>query len=185
MSTRTVCLIAMSVQLFSQEPKATFGTTVVVPFGLEGRLYKIGDRTKRLPNFKRMKAVGMIYAKSLNVPPADFREGFPGVTDRFEWFAIDYRGRFWVENAGDYGFTLLSDDGSNLYVDGRIVIDNDGVHAPRERPGEVHLDRGVHEIRVSYFQGPRFHVALVLKVARPGEELRIFNTDEWKPPPEP
>jgi hypothetical protein len=38
---------------------------------------------------------------------------------------------------------------------------------------------------VSYFQGPRFQVALVLKVAAPGEELRIFSTDELKPPPSP
>ena len=55
----------------------------------------------------------------------------------------------------------------------------------RERVGAVHLTHGVHEIRVSYFQGPRYQVALILKVAPPGEELRIFSTDEWKPPPSP
>jgi hypothetical protein len=35
---------------------------------------------------------------------------------------------------------------------------------------------------VSYFQGPRFEVALVLQVAPPGEEFRLFSTDEFKPP---
>ena len=25
-----------------------------------------------------------------------FREGFPGITDRFEWFAIEYTGTFYV-----------------------------------------------------------------------------------------
>jgi len=40
-------------------------------------------------------------------------------------------------------------------------------------------------MRVSYFQGPRFQVALVLKVAGPGEALRIFSTEEFKPPSNP
>jgi len=158
---------------------------VVIPSALRGRIYNIRHGTKKLPNFRRMKPVGTIYTTSLNIPPQDFQQGFPGVTERFEWFAIDYTGRFWVDQEGDYGFSLNSDDGANLYIDQELVVDNDGQHPPRERVGAAHLSRGVHEIRVSYFQGPRFHVALVLKMARPGEALRIFNTDEMKPPPSP
>jgi hypothetical protein len=185
---RTVGVIVVTAALSAQdplEPKPVFGITVVVPSALQGRIYNIGHNTKKLPNFKRMKPVGTIYTPSLNVPPQDFTLGFPGVTKRMEWFAIDYSGRFWVEKPGDYGFSLTSDDGANLYIDSELVIDNDGQHAVRERVGAVTLSRGVHEIRVSYFQGPRYHVALVLKVAPPGEELRIFSTDELKPPPSP
>jgi hypothetical protein len=171
--------------LLSQEPQVTFGTTVVIPSGLEGRVYHIRHNTTKLPDFTKMKAVGSIYASSLNVPPQDFKLGFPGVTKRVEWFAIDYSGRFWVEKPGDYGFTLLSDDGANLYIDGELVIDNDGEHAPRELPGVARLTQGVHSVRVSYFQGRRYHVALVLKIAPPGEALKIFNTDDLKPPPAP
>jgi hypothetical protein len=36
-------------------------------------------------------------------------------------------------------------------------------------------------IRVSYFQGPRDEVALVLSVARPGGRFRIFSTKEFRP----
>lgn len=169
----------------SQEPRVTFGITVVIPSALQGHIYNIRHNTKKLPNFRKMKPVGVIYTTSLNIPPQDFQQGFPGVTTRFEWFAIDYNGRFWAEKEGDYGFSLNSDDGANLYIDGELVIDNDGQHPPRERVGAAHLIRGVHEIRVPYFQGPRYHVALVLKIAPPGEELRIFNTDEMKPPPSP
>jgi hypothetical protein len=188
MTSRAVCLVAVSVRLLAQdpqEPKATFGITVVIPSALEGRIYHLRNDTKKLPNFRKMKTVGSIYATSLNVPPQDFRQGFPGVTKRFEWFAIDYNGRFWVEKPGEYCFSLNSDDGANLYIDGELVIDNDGQHATRERVGAISLSHGVHEIRVSYFQGRRFHVALVLKIAPPGEELRIFSTDELKPPPSP
>ena len=52
-----------------------------------------------------------------------------------------------------------------------------------EKEGKVRLKAGVHRIRVSYFQGPRFHVALVLRVAGPRDnELRVFHTDDFKPP---
>ena len=47
------------------------------------------------------------------------------------------------------------------------------------------LAGGIHQIRVSYFQGPRFEVALVLRVAGEGEHWRVFSTDEFKPPPNP
>jgi len=167
------------------ERTPTFGTTVVIPSGLHGEVYHIRKDSQRLPNFRKLKSLGTIYATSLNVPPRDFREGFPGVTKRFEWFALDYTGKFWIDRPGEYRFSLLSDDGSRLYIDGTQLIDNDGVHFAMERMGHMRLDGGIHQIRVSYFQGPRFEVALVLRVAGEGEHWRVFSTDEFKPPPNP
>jgi len=177
------CLWATPAQ--EQPPTATFGTTVVISSGLQGLVYHIRRNTTKLPDFHKLKPVGTIYVTSLNIPPQDFRQGFPGVTKRFEWFAIDYTGRFWVEQPGEYNFALTSDDGAKLYIDERLVVDNDGEHPPREETGRIDLGKGVHQIRVSYFQGPRFQVALVLKMSRPGQSFRIFNTDELKPPPYP
>jgi hypothetical protein len=185
MTGRAVCLMAVAIPLLAQEPEVTFGTTVVIPSGLEGRIYNMRKDSDRLPNFRKMKPVGTIYTTFLNIPPQDFKLGFPGVTKRVEWFAIDYTGRFWIEKPGYYDFSLLSDDGSILYIDGELIIDNDGQHAPLERRGSVQLSHGVHSVRVSYYQGPRFHLALILKIAPPGEEMRIFNTNELKPPPSP
>jgi hypothetical protein len=132
-----------------------------------------------------MKTVGTIYTASLNIPPQDFQQGFPGVSKRFEWFAIDYTGRFWMPKPGVYRFALTSDDGSKLYIDDELVVDNDGQHPPVTESANIRLGGGIHRIRVSYFQGPRFHVALQLQVAGEGENLRIFSTDEFKPPPNP
>jgi hypothetical protein len=167
------------------EAVPTFGTTVVVPGGLLGVIYDISPFSKSLPYFPSLDPLGVIYTSTLNVTPRDFREGFPGVTDRFEWFAIDYSGRFWIEKPGLYRFELTSDDGSKLYIDDELVVNNDGIHPPETRTGELMLAGGIHRIRVSYFQGPRDEVALVLRVARPGEEWRIFSTEEFKPPSDP
>ena len=161
----------------------TFGVTVVNMTGLRGKVYLIREGYA-LPDFEKLKPVGTLYTTALNIPPRQFQEGFPGITDRFEWFAIDYTGRFWIQKPGRYEFSLMSDDGSKLYIDGEIVIDNDGLHSPRTVTGGVTLTGGLHQIRVSYFQGPRLDIALVLMVAGPGEEMRIFSTNEFKPPPD-
>ncbi len=165
-----------------QDQMPVFGTTVVIPGGLRGQIYHLKRNTEALPRFEKLKPKGTVYTASLNIPPQDFKIGFPGLTDRFEWFAIDYTGRFWIARAGLYEFLLHSDDGAQLYIDDQLIADNDGIHPPADRHASLRLTEGIHRIRVSYFQGPRTHVALVLKIAGPGEELRVFSTDEFKPP---
>jgi hypothetical protein len=167
-----------------EEPIAKFGTTVVLNSGFHGLVYHIRADSDRLPNFKKLKPVGTIYAHALNMPPQHFTTGFPGVTKRFEWFAIDYTARFWIDKPGVYRFSLISDDGSKLYIDDKQLIDDDGIHSAQRADGLVDLSGGVHDIRVSYFQGPRDELALILQVAGPGERLRIFDTNEFKPPPD-
>jgi hypothetical protein len=181
-----LAILAHSPAAAQEESTPVFGTTVVIPSGLRGLVYNIRRNSTELPNFEKKKPAGPpIYTSSLNLPPQDFRLGFPGVTKRIEWFAIDYAGKFWINDPGIYTFSLLSDDGSKLYIDDEVVIDNDGVHRPEEKTGDVALAGGIHRIRVSYFQGPKFYVALVLKIAGPGQKLRVFSTDEFKPPPDP
>jgi hypothetical protein len=166
----------------SNETTPNFGVSVYDGSGLTGNIYKLKPNSDEVPNFKRLKPIGTIYTQSLAVPPRDFNEGFPGIPDVFEWFAIDYNGRFWIEEPGEYHFLLTSDDGSRLYIDGKKVVDNDGVHAPETQEGKAKLKRGVHDIHVQYFQGPRYHVALILEVLPPDGRRRIFSTREFKPP---
>jgi len=179
-----VLLLAASAQEMPTE--ATFGTTVAASSGLKGDIYLLKPMTERLPNFKKLKPVGAIYTTSLNIPIQDFQKGFPGVTSQMEWFAIDYTGRFWVNEPGRYSFRLLSDDGAKLWIDDELVADNDGLHAPSTVDGSGHLTRGVHRIRLSYFQGPRHQVALVLGIAGPDHmDWRVFDTDMFLPPADP
>lgn len=188
MSRRLLYLVLtglLSVLYAQGDPEVVFGTTVTSTSGFQGHIYLIEEGSEDLPNFKRKKPVGTIYTTSLRVAPRNFRRGFPGMTDRYEWFAIDYKGRFWVETPGRYRFELLSDDGAKLYLNDKLVIDNDGLHSPMATEGSAELTRGVHNIRVSYFQGPGDTVALVLKVASPeGEDWRVFDMDDFRPPPD-
>ena len=60
-------------------------------------------------------------------------------------------GYFNVPADGVYTFSLLSDDGSWLKVDGELVSDNDGPHAPQEITGQRALAKGLHPIEIRYF----------------------------------
>lgn len=166
-------------------PAYTFGTTVVDSSGLQGRIFLLEPNTRKLPNLGHKHPVGNVYTTSLNVWPQSFDEGFPNVSDRFEWFAIEYIGKVWIEKAGHYRFSLLADDGARLKLNNKLIIDNDGVHLAQAVSGSATLTRGIHEITVEYFQGPRFRVALVLAVSPPGEPWRIFNMTDFKPPKDP
>lgn len=39
-----------------------------------------------------------------------------------------------------------------LYIDGEQIVDNDGGHSGRRAEGKVALEKGLHEIRVLYFE---------------------------------
>jgi len=178
-------IAALSPLCAQNEPAYTFGTTVVDSSGLHGRVFYLKPGTQKLPNLDRMRPVGSVYTTSLNVWPQHFDEGFPNITERYEWFAIEYTGKIWIEKAGLYRFSLLADDGARLKLNDKLVLDNDGVHLATACSGGATLTRGVYDIEVDYFQGPRFTVALVLAVAPPGEPWRIFSTADFKPPKDP
>ncbi|MEC7262705.1 MAG: alkaline phosphatase family protein [Bacteroidota bacterium] len=58
-----------------------------------------------------------------------------------------------IPEDGKYGFFTNSDDGSKLYVDGKLLVDNDGDHGVMERGEGIELTKGKHLIRVEFFNG--------------------------------
>lgn len=117
------------------------------------------------------------FADRINVAQRHFREGFPGIEDRVEWFGIKYTGQFRTEAAGVYEFRLSSDDGSRLLIDEQLVINNDGTHAPLSRSGRIHLAAGLHQLKLLYFQGPGTLLALQLFVTPPGRREKTFRPE--------
>ena len=68
-------------------------------------------------------------------------------------FAFRFTAYIRILQGGDYTFYTASDDGSQLFVDGALVVNNDGLHgAEQQRLGQVHLDAGQHTIDVTYFE---------------------------------
>lgn len=165
----------LCISALGQASESPFGNATSDSTSLKGDIYYLQEGTSSLPDFSTLTPVGSIYTKVLDIPTRSFTTGFPGVTNRFEWFAIRYTGTFNADRDGDYAFRLVSDDGSRLFIDGKKVIDNDGTHATQSVSGNVHLARGQHSIEVDYFQGPREEIALQLFWTPPGGSEGIAN----------
>lgn len=86
---------------------------------------------------------------------------------RAERWAARFEGRFVAPSTGVYAFTALADDGVRLAIDGEVVLEDDGVHEPREARGEIALAAGAHALVVGYFQGEG-EAALDVLVEGPG-----------------
>src|SRR5207253_2591405 len=67
-------------------------------------------------------------------------------------FGADITGNINVAADGDYSFTLTSDDGSQLYIDGNLVVDDGGLHGPQAQSNSVFLTAGVHTLEVQFFE---------------------------------
>jgi len=161
--------------------EAVFGTKNTGLINLKGKIYYISDAVYELPaDMEEQKPEGIIYSTKLDVPVRNFTEGFPGVTDRFEYFGIVYTGVFEITEPGQYKFWLISDDGSRLWIDNQEIINNDGVHGEQSVEGDTTLNKGLHQIKIWYFQGPATEIALQLFVKRPSaEEEEIFDLTKF------
>ncbi|MEO6949695.1 MAG: PA14 domain-containing protein, partial [Ginsengibacter sp.] len=67
-------------------------------------------------------------------------------------YSFNYTGYINVPTDGQYTFYTASDDGSSLYIDNILVVNNDGLHGWTEQSGVIGLQSGKHAISVGYFQ---------------------------------
>lgn len=66
-------------------------------------------------------------------------------------FAVKLATTLTVANAGSYSFDLTSDDGAQLWIDGVLLADNDGIHGQQTVSGITSLSQGEHLIEILYF----------------------------------
>jgi fibronectin-binding autotransporter adhesin len=129
-------------------------------------------------NFNTPQALGALMGAldpSLlyNFPPAgtnfdfgltgnNFPPGVPNANIQARW-----TGSFVAPTNGAYTFETISDDGSMLWVDGALVVNNNGSHGMITNRGAIALSAGGHDILVAYFQGAGAY-GLFANVALPG-----------------
>jgi type 1 glutamine amidotransferase len=120
------------------------------------RLYDIGSPMMEVPEL----VSGQTPNLDQRIDKIDIRNG--GFFGFKENFYVEILAEF--KAAGKTKFRLTSDDGSILSIDGKVVVDADGVHAPSPKEGVVDLTPGWHALKLRYFE------------AGGGEEIRL----EWE-----
>lgn len=124
--------------------------TVAVGSGFRAEYFDFDDRIEALaevdwaapPDFQEL--VGEVDYR--NSDGSFWRDGAR------DTFAARITGNVSVKTGGSHEFFLGGDDGAALYVDGALVVSNDGDHGFRTKSARIDLTEGDHLIEVRYFE---------------------------------
>lgn len=160
-------VLALAACLVIAAGGAAVGQLVLPRQGLRGLYYTNLTRTG--------PPVAIAIDESLSTDTLD--NGTAGV---WPAYAVEWTGFLVVDRAADYEFAVTSDDGSELAIDDRVVVANGGLHAAQEARGSIHLDEGLHPIRLRYEQaGGDF--ALEVRYGEAGRSLAPLPASHLTP----
>jgi hypothetical protein len=134
---------------------------------LEYRFYR--DTFRSLPDFDSLKAetVAKLDPPVISIAPAT----------RPDDFGFVFIGTLIVPADGEYEFTIDSDDGSRLILDGNKLLEYDGIHGLGDaKKAKVNLKQGRVPLRLEYFQG-QFGKGLQLFWSGPGFKRRSLTAE--------
>ena len=98
---------------------------------------------EQMPDFSQLTPTRTGETFQFNLTPFENRE---------HDFAVVFEAFLEIPVAGKYTFFTQSNDGSQLFIDNRMIVNNDGMHLVAEKQGSLTLSAGRYGIRVSYFQ---------------------------------
>ncbi len=94
-------------------------------------------------------------------------------------FGVVFTGKINAPRKGSYRFYTTGDDGVRLLVDGKKVVEYDGIHPAGDiKEGSCQLDEGEHELRLEYFQGGG---EIFVFAAWKGTNFDITPLSTWTP----
>lgn len=84
----------------------------------------------------------------------DFDWGKEGPTDSIaaDRFSARWDTCLALDEDVDAAFQVVSDDGSRIWIDGKVVVNNWEKHKPTAKGKRIALAAGVHHLRVDYFE---------------------------------
>jgi len=137
--------------------------------GLVCKVYNLAStQPTALPNFSLLTPVGTFTTDKLNVQAQTWANSFPlfptPLKSMKEWYGVVCKGVYSSPKAESVKFSLGSDDGSKLYLDNVLVIDNDGLHSPATVTGTVNMQKRDYDVKVEYYQGPQTEIQLELQL---------------------
>lgn len=124
--------------------------------------YRLYDgKWEELPDFSSLQPAetGTLDDGHISLEPAKDRKG---------QFGLVFDAEFTIPETGDYVFSLTSDDGSALIIDGETIIGNDGIHPAKTVNMKETLQAGLHTMQVQYFEASG-NRTLALSVKGPGK----------------
>lgn len=143
-----VCLVVAGAvalhQVFAAE------TAAELKPGLLAQIFNMGGEVTDFPTIPADKKPAVERVDStVNVDAGG--DNWPG-TQLDNYIYIRWTGVIRIAKAGQYRFFTISDDGSRLFIGGKLVVDNGGLHAAEEKDGTIELKEGDHELKLEFFE---------------------------------
>ena len=91
--------------------------------------------------------------ETFNVAEQDSRDGFPGYEQYKTQFGFVLESSVTIKETACFEFSLNSDDGSRLWIDDALVVNNDGSHGMKVKKDSIVLNQGTYGAQLWYFQG--------------------------------
>ena len=149
-------------------------------------VYDFSGRTQLATQLDSAPHLGSFYMDQFDVTARDWQQGFPkfpaSLSHLRENYAVRCFAKLRVTHTGQHTFSITSDDGMRVLLNNSPVVQDDGLHAPRTATANVNLVKGLYNMEVQWFQGPRTQIAAELKWSTPSNStLRyIAPTDMQK-----
>jgi alpha-D-xyloside xylohydrolase len=97
---------------------------------------------------------------------APFREMAP------DTFSIRWRGQLIAPESGEYTFNTLADDGTRLFINNRLIVDNWQDQAPLIAAGNIFLEAGKkYDVKLEYYEN-RIGAVVQLRWIPPSEKKK-------------
>jgi hypothetical protein len=135
--------------------RAVGGTDSFVTIGaVNGETQKFVDRTVVAGEEPRYRVITVEDVSDLNEVKSETidRVRLPAWVADEHFFALRFTGKIKIAERGKYNFYLTSDDGSRLFLDGALVVNNDERHVEQIVCGTIELEAGMHDLEVQYFE---------------------------------
>lgn len=162
--------VSIIATLTMEDGKVTFRDTVdVFKQGLATKIYKHSGQITSFQNLDIQNPT--VIRSDRNVDYAGTSSNFAGTGYNTRYAGL-WTGQIRIDQPGDVQFFLTSDDGSRLFIDGQLVVNNPGLHGMQERNGTLNLEAGDHDVRIEFFNndGPG---GLIFSYRLPGESKVI------------
>ena len=95
-----------------------------------------------LPNFDALTPISTGTTNTISTAPKQ----------QEDFYALRFKGCIEATKAGLYRFSTTSDDGSQLFINGQLVVDNDGLHGAQTVSSSLLLEKGLHPVVVTMFE---------------------------------
>lgn len=91
-------------------------------------------------------------------------------------FSARWSGSVLCDADGNYTFSPFFDDGARLWIDDKLIIDSWADHWPLDTSAVISLTRGLHTIKIDYFQNMG-HSMMRLYWTPPGGDRKIIPSN--------